>query len=104
MFNVKRKILYVYIKILEIFINICCVFIINRKKRNFFRKDKKTKIREIYLKKYVDMYKNFEYIETDDNIVKKIWIFWMQGEISIVSNSNILNIFFPISHSCSLPF
>ena len=81
MFNVKRKILYVYIKILEIFINICCVFIINRKKRNFFRKDKKTKIREIYLKKYVDMYKNFEYIETDDNIVKKIWIFWMQGEI-----------------------
>ena len=32
------------------------------------------------LKKYVNLYKNFEYIKTDNEIVKKIWIFWMQGE------------------------
>ena len=37
----KRKLSFIYIKILEIFVNICCVFIINKKRRNFFRKDKK---------------------------------------------------------------
>lgn len=76
----KRKLLYNYIKALEIFLNICYMFILNKKKRNFFRKNNKIKIRALYLKKYVDLCKNFEYTKTDEKIVKKIWLFWMQGE------------------------